>query len=140
MKIITADQAGEILKISDRRVRALIQAGRLPAQKIGGGWIINEKDLERVKHRKPGRPKKTDKAESKPLASNKELIKNLKKSLKARSNKYDRIFNEVMERSLKKEITSKELDEVIKAINDQTMKIKQKIKKAKQALKAKTKK
>jgi len=58
MKLITVKQASKNLKVSDRRVRALIQAGRLPAQKIGRDWIINEKDLKKVMDRKPGRPKK----------------------------------------------------------------------------------
>lgn len=35
---------------------ALIHAGRLPAQKFGRDFIINPKDLERVRVRKTGRP------------------------------------------------------------------------------------
>ncbi len=58
MKMMTANEAANILKVSARRVRALIQSGRLPAQKIGRDWIIMEPDLEKVKDRKPGRPKK----------------------------------------------------------------------------------
>jgi excisionase family DNA binding protein len=58
MKIIDCKQAGEILGVHHTRVKVLIREGRLPAQKIGGAWIIFEKDLEKVKDRKPGRPKK----------------------------------------------------------------------------------
>ncbi len=58
MKMLTANEAAKILKVSARRVRALIQAKRLPAQKVGRDWIIMEPDLELVKDRKPGRPKK----------------------------------------------------------------------------------
>ena len=56
--MITTDKAAKILEITPRRVRALITSGRLPAQKLGRDWIIDEKDLDQVKERKPGRPKK----------------------------------------------------------------------------------
>jgi excisionase family DNA binding protein len=58
MKLLTAKQAAQILGVDDSRVRVLIREGRLPAQKIGRDWIILEPDLEFVKDRKPGRPKK----------------------------------------------------------------------------------
>jgi excisionase family DNA binding protein len=58
MKMLTANEAAKILKVSARRVRALIKADRLPAQKIGRDWVILEPDLELVRVRKPGRPKK----------------------------------------------------------------------------------
>jgi excisionase family DNA binding protein len=57
MKLLSAKQAAEILGVHHSRVRVLINEKRLPAQKIGGAWIIKEKDLEKVKDRKPGRPK-----------------------------------------------------------------------------------
>ena len=56
MHILTTDQAGKILGVSGRRVRALIEAGRLPAIKFGKVWMINKKDLKKVAIRKPGRP------------------------------------------------------------------------------------
>ena len=55
-KYISVKQAAEMLGVSGRRVRALIAAKRLPAQQIGGVWIINAKDLKLVSERKPGRP------------------------------------------------------------------------------------
>jgi excisionase family DNA binding protein len=58
MKLLNAKQAAEILGVHHSRVRVLIREGRLPAQKIGRDWIIMEPDLELVKDRKPGRPKK----------------------------------------------------------------------------------
>lgn len=54
---ITSIQAAKELNISVRRIRALIDQGHLPAEKIGRDWIINQADLERVRERKPGRPK-----------------------------------------------------------------------------------
>ena len=50
------EQAGKILGVNDSRVRHLILAGRLPAKKFGGVWMIQRKDLKLVAHRKPGRP------------------------------------------------------------------------------------
>ena len=58
MKLLSAKQAAEILGVHHSRVRVLINEKRLSAQKIGGAWIIKEEDLEKVKDRKPGRPKK----------------------------------------------------------------------------------
>ncbi len=49
MKLLSAKQAAEILGVHHSRVRVLINEKRLPAQKIGGAWIIKEKDLEKVK-------------------------------------------------------------------------------------------
>jgi excisionase family DNA binding protein len=58
MKLLTAKQAAKILGVDDSRVRVLIREGRLPAQKVGRDWVIFEPDLELVRVRKPGRPKK----------------------------------------------------------------------------------
>jgi hypothetical protein len=43
------------------RVRFLVAAGRIPAEKIGGVWVIKQSDLdafERTRVRHPGRPRK----------------------------------------------------------------------------------
>jgi hypothetical protein len=77
--ILTTGEAAARLGVSDRRVRALVGAGRLPARlatpvEIGslletgrirsvavtGVRVIEEHDLERVKDRQPGRPRKPD--------------------------------------------------------------------------------
>ena len=59
MKKLTAKQAAEKLGVNDSRVRQLIQSKKLPAEKYGNLWLINESDLELVKDRKPtGRPPK----------------------------------------------------------------------------------
>lgn len=58
-KLISSKEAAEKLGVSLRRVQALITSGRLPAQKIGNSYVVNEKDLELVKERTPGRPSKT---------------------------------------------------------------------------------
>lgn len=58
MKLITTAEAAERLGVSIGRIQALIRAERLPASKFGRVYMINEKDLAKVRVRKPGRPKK----------------------------------------------------------------------------------
>lgn len=58
MEQLTTDQAATILSVSRRRVEALIAAGRLHALKLGRDWVINPADLEAVKVRRAGRPRK----------------------------------------------------------------------------------
>ena len=61
MKIITTTEAAKRLGVTPNRVRALIEAKRLKAFKYGREWLIDPKDLEAVKNRKVGRPKKARK-------------------------------------------------------------------------------
>ena len=58
MKIITTTEAAKRLGVTPTRVRALIEAKRLKAFKYGREWLIDPKDLEAVKVRKVGRPRK----------------------------------------------------------------------------------
>ncbi len=59
MKLISTNQAAARLGVSARRVRALIDAGKLPAHQLGREYAIEEKALHRVKvYGKPGRPPK----------------------------------------------------------------------------------
>jgi excisionase family DNA binding protein len=58
MKVLTTKDAAEKLGVTQRRINALIQSGRLPAQDFGGSWMIQEEDLQLVAERKPGRPRK----------------------------------------------------------------------------------
>jgi len=55
---LTTTQAAEILGITRHAVIALIRRGSLKAEKFGISWIIKEKDLESVRNRKVGRPRK----------------------------------------------------------------------------------
>ena len=61
MKIITTTEAAKRLGVTPTRVRALIEAKRLKAFKYGREWLIDPKDLEAVKDRKVGRPRKARK-------------------------------------------------------------------------------
>ena len=47
--MISTRDAARLLGVSDRRVRAMIRSGKLPATKVGWGWIIDEKDLAACK-------------------------------------------------------------------------------------------
>ncbi len=59
MKLISTDEAAERLGVSGRRVRALIAEGKLTAQYVGGGYVIEEGALEAVQvYGKAGRPPK----------------------------------------------------------------------------------
>ena len=58
MNLITTAQAAEKLGVSKQRVLVLIQRKRLPATKIGNAYLIQPKDLSKVKNRKTGRPPK----------------------------------------------------------------------------------
>jgi excisionase family DNA binding protein len=46
MKMMTVPEAAEYLGVIPRRVRQFIDEGRLPAQKLGRDWVINESDLK----------------------------------------------------------------------------------------------
>jgi excisionase family DNA binding protein len=56
--MLTTSEVAERLKVSMRRVRALIEAGRLPSKQFGRDHLIKESDLKLVAERKPGRPAK----------------------------------------------------------------------------------
>jgi excisionase family DNA binding protein len=58
---ISTKQAAAKLGVSVLRVQQLIWKERLPAQKIGRDYVINEEDLKLVEDRKPGRPAKSKK-------------------------------------------------------------------------------
>jgi excisionase family DNA binding protein len=46
------------LGLSERRVRALVADGRIGAIKIGGAWVVTEREFNRFRAlpRHPGRP------------------------------------------------------------------------------------
>lgn len=68
MNHMDSGQAAVALGVTRRRVQALIKSGRLPATKFGRDWMIAASDLEKVRERKPGRPRKA-KAEQPPAVS-----------------------------------------------------------------------
>jgi excisionase family DNA binding protein len=58
MKLLTTKEAAERLGVSVTRVQQLILAKRLPAEKMGRDYFIQEDDLKLVADRKRGRPRK----------------------------------------------------------------------------------
>jgi excisionase family DNA binding protein len=58
VKPLTTTEAAVTLGVTPQRIRALIAAGRLRAVKVGRDWLIRPPDLEAVRNRKPGRPRK----------------------------------------------------------------------------------
>ena len=58
MDFLTTKQVAERLGVTIRRIQALIEAGRLPAQKFGRDYMIDARNLKLVKDRKVGRPRK----------------------------------------------------------------------------------
>ena len=62
MELVGVTVAANELHISRNRVRQLIKAGQLPAQKIGREYAITREDLETFKaiDRPVGRPPKED--------------------------------------------------------------------------------
>ena len=62
MKIISTTEAARRLGVTANRVRVLIRSKRLKAIKVGHEWLIDPKDLDAVKERKVGRPRKSRKS------------------------------------------------------------------------------
>ncbi|MBX3281508.1 MAG: excisionase family DNA-binding protein [Acidobacteria bacterium] len=58
--LIGTREAAVRLRISVRRVQALIAAGRLPAERVGNSFAIKETDLKFMKSRRSGRPNNDD--------------------------------------------------------------------------------
>lgn len=59
MKLLTTNETAQKLGISERRVRQLINEGKLEAHKLGRDYAIEETVLESVKiYGKAGRPSK----------------------------------------------------------------------------------
>jgi excisionase family DNA binding protein len=58
MGLISTSEAAKRLGVHITRVQVLIREGRLPAQKIGRTYVVDEDDLKLVEERKPGRPRK----------------------------------------------------------------------------------
>lgn len=55
--VISSAEAARRLNVSERRVRALLEEGRIPAQRVSGRWVIDESDVSRYQPGSPaGRP------------------------------------------------------------------------------------
>jgi excisionase family DNA binding protein len=56
--LLSVTETAKRLGVIRQRVLQLINAGKLPAVKVGTTYVIKESDLELVKERKTGRPPK----------------------------------------------------------------------------------
>lgn len=66
--ILSVEEAAVALGITPGRVRVLIRAGRLPASKFAGRWMVQRADLGAVAERRPGRPHDTMRSDD-PIAT-----------------------------------------------------------------------
>ncbi len=66
---VTTKEAAQILGITDGRVRQMILRGQLPAKRFGRALTLSRSDVESLRRRKAGRPKKGKSA--RPLAGKK---------------------------------------------------------------------
>jgi excisionase family DNA binding protein len=55
---ITVTEAAAVMGVSRARVLVLIKQGRIPAEKIGMQFLLQRRDLAKVKALPPGRPRK----------------------------------------------------------------------------------
>src|SRR5215207_5866753 len=54
--VIGVEKAASILGVSPQRVRAMIAAGNIPAERVGRAWVISEAEIARPRRRSAGRP------------------------------------------------------------------------------------
>lgn len=54
--VLTVSQAASFLRVTPRRIQALINAGALPAERFGRSWMIRHADLRAYHPKPPGRP------------------------------------------------------------------------------------
>jgi excisionase family DNA binding protein len=69
--MLTTEDAAAHLGITTARVRQMIIAGRLPAQRFGRSHMILESDLQLVENRQPGRPPKAKESNGKKASAKK---------------------------------------------------------------------
>lgn len=58
MRYLTTAEAADSLGVGPRRVRAMIKAGTLKADRVGRDWLIDSRALAAVENRRPGRPRR----------------------------------------------------------------------------------
>lgn len=59
-KILTTEEAAKELGVSQSRIYALVKNGRLKAEPFGKMYLIRFSDLDAVRERKNGRPRKSE--------------------------------------------------------------------------------
>jgi len=56
MEVLSVARAADVLEVSPRRVRQLLESGRLPGQQLGRSWVIDRGDIDRLRRNGVGRP------------------------------------------------------------------------------------
>ena len=59
MEYITTEKAAEILGVSRSRILALINEGRIHAEKVGRDWIIDPEEIDNFERKPQGNSKLT---------------------------------------------------------------------------------
>lgn len=54
--LLSTSEAAERLGLTPGRIRQLIDAGQLPATRIGKRWALQLRDIDRFASQPPGRP------------------------------------------------------------------------------------
>ena len=73
MNYLTTKETAEKLGVSTGRIRQMVIAGQLHAEKFGRELMISETDIKAVRHRKTGRPKKAENVNSETNGNQKPL-------------------------------------------------------------------
>ena len=61
MKLLSAAEVGQILGVSERRVRVLLKEGRVPgAVKVGAAWVVPQAAVSKIVIHPPHRPRRGD--------------------------------------------------------------------------------
>ena len=56
MEVMNVARAAEVLDVSPRRVRQLLESGQLAGQQLGRSWVIDRSDIDRLRRNGAGRP------------------------------------------------------------------------------------
>ncbi len=56
MDVMNVARAADVLDVSPRRVRQLLESGQLAGQQLGRSWVIDRGDIDRLRRNGAGRP------------------------------------------------------------------------------------
>jgi len=56
MDVLSVARVADVLDVSPRRVRQLLESGQLAGQQLGRSWVIDRGDVERLRRNGAGRP------------------------------------------------------------------------------------
>lgn len=87
MKYLTTTETAKKLNVTTGRVRQMILAGQLPAEKFGRDLMIKETDIKTVENRATGRPPKKTKSEN----ESRKPIKTIFDAVPELAGKYDNL-------------------------------------------------